>query len=193
MDERLNTVPCGFVSLTEELKIAEVNTTLLILLGYSEQTKLKGQPINLILSGPSRIFFNIYFTPLATLNNRVDEMFLTLQTTTGENLPVLLNAARHEINGGMRYECIVFPIRRQLEYEQQVNKAENAAVKAKYKLELLQASITHKQQIAAKLEEQIEQYDQDLLQKKLELEAIRVELAQLKRSSQTPGDRGNER
>ncbi|CAM4197886.1 PAS domain-containing protein [Paenibacillus tarimensis] len=188
MDERLNSAPCGFVSLTESLNIAEVNTTLLALLGYREPTLLMGQPFNLMLTNPSRIFFNIYFTPLSTLNSRVDEMFLTLQSSTGDKLPVLLNAVRCEIDGDMRYECVLFPIRRQMEYEQQINKAENAAAKANYKLELLQASIVNKQQIAARLEAQIEEYDNNLLQKKLELESIRVELARLKNSEENSAD-----
>ena len=63
LDELLNTVPCGFLTFTDDGKIVVVNATLLQLLGY-ELDELRGQRIDSILPMASRIFYQTHFFPL---------------------------------------------------------------------------------------------------------------------------------
>jgi phosphoserine phosphatase RsbU/P len=131
-----------------------VNQTLLDLLCYDHHV-LRGQPVDFILTKSSRMFFRIYFTPLILLNTKVDEMFLTLQTSLGTEIPVLLNAVRRDIDGIAHHECVLFPIHRQREYEQRINQAEAAAVNARHQLKFILAELEDKKQSLAHLEAQI--------------------------------------
>ena len=160
MNDTLNRIPCGYLALFEDNKISAINQTLLDMLGY-DRFVLSGASIDSILSNSSRIFFRIYFTPLILLNTKVNEMFLTLMTSMGEEIPVLLNAVRREIDGEIRHECVLFPIHRQMEYEQQITRAEAAANKTRRELQLLQAELDDKQRALSNLKEQIEAIQSD--------------------------------
>jgi len=156
LDDKLNWIPCGYLSLSHENRISAVNQALLDLLCYDHNV-LRGQPVDLILTHSSRMFFRIYFTPLILLNTKVDEMFLTLQTSLGTEIPVLLNAVRRDIDGIAHHECVLFPIHRQKEYEQRINQAEAAAINARHQLTLIMAELEDKKQSLEHLKAQIEQ------------------------------------
>ncbi|MDQ0196535.1 PAS domain-containing protein [Paenibacillus wynnii] len=169
MNDTLNRIPCGYLSLLDDNKISVVNQTLLDLLGY-DYNALRGLSIDSILSNSSRIFFRIYFTPLILLNTKVNEMFLTLMSSSGEEIPVLLNAVRLEMDGSVRHECVVFPIHRQMEYEQQISRSEAAANKARNQLQLLQSALEDKQRSLSILKEQIEIYTNQMEEMKVKLD-----------------------
>ncbi|WP_052087878.1 PAS domain-containing protein [Paenibacillus wynnii] len=169
MNDTLNRIPCGYLSLMDDNKISAVNQTLLDLLGY-DYVALRGLSIDSILSNSSRIFFRIYFTPLILLNTKVNEMFLTLMSSSGEEIPVLLNAVRREIDGSVHHECVVFPIHRQMEYEQQINRSETAANKARGQLQLLQSALQDKQRSLSILKAQIEIYSNQMEEMKVKLD-----------------------
>lgn len=134
MDMIIREAPCGYLSLSEDHRILDVNRTLAALLGYKEEM-LTGIKIEFLLSKPSRMLFQIYFSPLITLNSKVDEMFLSLHSLHEMEIPVLLNAVRRESKTGVRYDCILFPLNRRIEYEKQLNKAESETRKAHYRLQ----------------------------------------------------------
>jgi len=157
MNDTLNRIPCGYLSLRDDNKISTINQTLLDILEY-DHTALVGLSIDFILSNSSRIFFRIYFTPLILLNTKVNEMFLTFMSSSGEEIPVLLNAVRRETDGVIYHECVVFPILRQMEYENQINRSETSAKKARHELQLLQAELEHKQHSLSVLKAQVELY-----------------------------------
>lgn len=164
MDHTLNCIPCGYLSMLDDNIIEAANQTLLTLLEY-EQSMLYGQSIDFILSNSSRLLFRIYFTPLLLLNNKVDEMFLTLKSRSGKEIPVLLNGVRQEFEGSVHHECVMFPIHRQMDYEQQINRAETAANKARHELKHIQAVLENKQQALLELEAQIKDYERQMREK----------------------------
>lgn len=89
-------------------------------------------------------FFQIYFLPLMKLNRGVEEMYLTFKTSSGEPLPVLLNASAVERDGEWVYDCMLMPMRRRMEYEQQIQQAESASNRAREELERIENLLRQK-------------------------------------------------
>ncbi|MEK4026479.1 sensor domain-containing diguanylate cyclase [Sporosarcina sp. FSL W7-1283] len=117
MDEQLNVAPCGYLSLDDEGAILEINETLLGLLGYNFH-EVQGRHINLILPIASRSFYQLYFYPMIRLQNKVEEMYISLKSKTEQDIPILLNAFRNERDGKMFNDCVCVPMKRRYEYEQ---------------------------------------------------------------------------
>ncbi|MCZ8522684.1 MULTISPECIES: PAS domain-containing protein [Paenibacillus] len=154
MDERLNQAPCGFLSLTDDNMILDINDTLSRWLGYDPRS-LRGRPFHSILAVSSRIFYHIYFFPLIRLNGNVEEMYLSLLTKSDVEFPVLLNAVRREQHGMFVNECVFVPMRRRMEYEQKIFSAEGAAFKAQAELNRLQKALEAKQRELQELDAKI--------------------------------------
>src|ERR1051325_1521698 len=95
MDDLLNTAPCGFMTFTDEGTIRAVNATLLKLLGAAAD-ELEGQHVESILPVASRIFYQTHFFPLLKLHGEASEIYFSLRSKNGEDIPVLVNAARRE-------------------------------------------------------------------------------------------------
>lgn len=87
MDDRLLNAPCGYLTLDDNCRILSANHTLLALIGY-QMDLLYMCKFESILSRASRVIFQIYFAPLIKLNQRIDEMYVSLTSVTGENVPV---------------------------------------------------------------------------------------------------------
>ncbi|MBB3111901.1 sigma-B regulation protein RsbU (phosphoserine phosphatase) [Paenibacillus phyllosphaerae] len=155
MDERLNHLPCGYMSLNPDYIITSMNQTLLSLTGHDREDML-GQKLDRLLTAQSRVFFQIYFPPLISLNHRVEEMYLLLKTKGEDKLPVLLNAALYEQDGEVLIDCILLPLRRRLEYEKQIQEAEARANKAAQKVRALHHDIDAGQKTLAQLTSKIE-------------------------------------
>ncbi|WP_068677330.1 sensor domain-containing diguanylate cyclase [Oceanobacillus sp. Castelsardo] len=126
MDEQLDFAPCGYLSLTDDGTIHCINQTLLVLLGI-KKSEIMGKHINVILTKSSQSFYQLYFFPMIKAQEKVDEMFLTLKSKNGDNIPVFLNAARNKRNETFVNDCIFFPMRRRYEYEQVILSAKKAA------------------------------------------------------------------
>ncbi|MDZ5473649.1 SpoIIE family protein phosphatase [Bacillus sp. 31A1R] len=125
MDSILNHAPCGFLSVDDEGVILAINQTLLNILGY-ELKELKGKNINTVLAVPAKAFYQFYFFPLIKLEKKVEEMYLSLLTREGNEIPVLLNATRREnIN-----DCVFIPMYKRNEYEIEILKSKKMAEEA---------------------------------------------------------------
>lgn len=127
MDELLKNAPCGFLVFADDGKIIEVNDTLVELLGYSQREDLLKLHIEKILSVAGRIFYQTHFFPLLKLQNKVEEIYLDLRSKTGENIPVLVNAVRHERVGNIFNDCIFVAMRQRNQYEDEILKAKREA------------------------------------------------------------------
>lgn len=126
MDEQLNQAPCGFLTLTKDGIILSVNETLLRVLDYTSD-ELIDQHINSILTKSTRIFFHLYFMQLVTVQHRVEEMYLSLNAKNEEETPVLINAVLNEQQGQQVIACIIVPIRKRNEFENQLLIAKKVA------------------------------------------------------------------
>ncbi len=125
MDKQLNDAPCGFLTLSEEGSIVAVNRTLLNILNY-EQEQVIGQHIDTILTVSAQLFYQLYFVPLLKLEHSIEEMYISLKTRDGEEIPILVNAVARADRGATVTECVLIPMRKRNEYENELLMAKNA-------------------------------------------------------------------
>lgn len=126
IDELLNMAPCGFLSFTDDGTIAMINATLLELLGY-ELKDLLGRKIETILPIASRIFYQTHFFPLLKLHGKAEEIYFSLRSKQGIDVPILVNAVRREKAASWINNCIFIPIHQRIQYEDELLKAKKAS------------------------------------------------------------------
>jgi sigma-B regulation protein RsbU (phosphoserine phosphatase) len=129
MDELLNSAPCGFLSFTDDGKLVLINDTLLGLLEYT-RGELLGRHVESLLTLASRIFYQTHFFPLLRLHGKAEEIFLSLRTKSGGDVPVLVNASRKEREGSLINHCALIAVRERRKYEDEILKARRAAEEA---------------------------------------------------------------
>ena len=126
MNDLLNYAPCGFLVFNDDGKIVDVNQTLLDRLGY-ERGELTALHIEKLFTLPGRIFYQTHFFPLLKLHNKVDEIYLSLKTRAGDEIPVLANAVRRARAEGFFNDCVVMPMYRRSQFEDELLKAKKEA------------------------------------------------------------------
>ncbi|MFL6256541.1 MAG: PAS domain-containing protein, partial [Pyrinomonadaceae bacterium] len=129
MDELLNNAPCGFLSLDDDGRVLAVNATLLNWLGYEER-ELSGRHFETLLPAGGRIFYQTHFFPLLKLHGRAEEVYLSLRTRAGDDVPVLANAARRERDGSAVNDCVLVPMRQRRRFEDELLAAKREAEEA---------------------------------------------------------------
>jgi PAS domain S-box-containing protein len=142
MDELLNNAPCGFLTFTDDGLIVAANDTLHAMLGH-ESGALRGRHVESLLSVAGRIFYQTHFFPLLKLHGKVEEIYLALRSKDGEDVPVLANAARNERGGVTLSDCVLVPMRRRSEYEDQILHAKRAAEAATRAKDEFLAVVSH--------------------------------------------------
>jgi len=155
MEQRLNDAPCGFLSITHEGVIAEVNHTLLKWIGF-EQVDLLQQHLEILLSTPNKLIFHSYFYPAINLEQQVEELFIHLKHKEGMAIPFLMNARLYTEDTVERIDCILVKMQKRIDYEQELRSAKK----------LLEAAYQEKEQALANLEQiyvEIEQQQAKLL------------------------------
>src|SRR5687768_355489 len=119
MNDLLNNAPCGFASFGDDGIILLTNARLRERLGYDEG-ELEGQHIETILSVGGRVFYHTHFFPLLKMQGIAEEIYFSLRTKHGEEVPVLANAARQEREGQMVNDCIFVRMRQRRRYEDEL-------------------------------------------------------------------------
>lgn len=165
MQERLNYAPCGFMSITQDGIITEVNQTFLDWMGY-EQVDLLNEHVECLLSIANKLIFHSYFYPTINLNEHVEELFINFKDRNGISVPYLLNGRRFETNGVVRIDCILVQMKKRIDYELELRSAKKQ----------MEAAYVAKGQALAKLEQlhlEIEKKQTELI----EMNAVLVELS----------------
>jgi PAS domain S-box-containing protein len=129
MDALLDTAPCGFVSSADDGTMLEVNTTLAMLLGYT-RVELEGWHIEKILYPGARIFYQTHVFPMLRLHGRVEEIYITLRTREGGDVPVLMNGVRRERAGRTVNDSVFVRMIQRGQYEDQLLQARRIAEEA---------------------------------------------------------------
>jgi PAS domain S-box-containing protein len=142
MDNLLNTAPCGFLSFTDDGKIVLANATLLDLLGY-EPDELHGRHVESLLPVASRIFYQTHLFPLLKLQDKVDEVYFTLRSKSGAEIPMLVNAVRREREGVVVNDCVLMHMRQRNKYEDEILHAKRLAEEANLAKDEFMAVISH--------------------------------------------------
>src|SRR5918997_376483 len=142
MDDLLNTAPCGFLSFADDGHVVLVNDTLLGLLGY-ERDGLLGRHVESLLPVASRIFYQTHLFPLLKLHERVEEVYFSLRSRAGAEMPVLANAARRERDGLVVNDCVLMHVRQRNQYEDEILRAKRAAEEATRAKDEFLAVVSH--------------------------------------------------
>jgi PAS domain S-box-containing protein len=142
MDDLLNTAPCGFLSFTDDGKIVLLNATLLDMLGY-ESDELMGRHVDSLLPVASRIFYQTHLFPLLKLNDKVEEVYFSLRSKGGTEIPVLVNAVRRERGGLAVNDCVLMHMRQRNQYEDEILEAKRTAENATIAKDEFLAVVSH--------------------------------------------------
>ena len=129
MDELLNRAPCGFLSLADDGRVLAANATLLGWLGY-EQGEVAGRHFETLLPPGGRIFYQTHVFPLLKLHGRAEEVYLSLRSRAGVDVPVLANAARSTRAGSPVSDCVFVPMRQRRRFEDELLAAKREAEEA---------------------------------------------------------------
>jgi len=142
MNEYVDHMPCGFLTLSKDGVLLSCNQTLSNLLGYGVE-ELVGQHFNFLLVKSAKVFTQLYFFPLIMKQHHVQEMYLSLLDKKGEEIPVLMNASITNNTGDQVITCVMIPIQKRNEYENQLLIARKAT----------EDSVNEKSEVNAILEE----------------------------------------
>ncbi len=172
MEQRLNDAPCGFLSITHEGVIAEVNHTLLNWIGF-EQVDLLQQHLEILLSTANKLIFHSYFYPMINLEQQVEELFIHLKHKEGMAIPFLMNARLYKEDAVERIDCILVKMQKRIDYEQELRSAKK----------LLEAAYQEKEQALANLE----QIHVEIEQQQAKLLAVNATLIELSETDKLTG------
>lgn len=123
----IHTAPCGFLVLADDGRILYANAALL---GLVQAETLTGQHVDAILTPGARIFYQTHVFPLLKGQNRAEEIYLSLRTRSGDDVPVLFNAARRVRDGHPVNDAVVVPMRRRNQFESELLQAKHVAEEA---------------------------------------------------------------
>lgn len=126
MDKLLDAAPCGYLGFNDEGVIRTVNTTLATLLGYSPE-ELCGRKFESVLGVGARIFYHTHFFPVLKLHGEAEEVYLTLRSRSGQDIPALTNGIRRERGGEMLSECVFVRMLQRGKYEDELLRAKREA------------------------------------------------------------------
>ncbi len=142
MDDLLNTAPCGFLSFTDDGRVVLVNATLLDLLGF-EPDELLGRHVESLLPVASRIFYQTHLFPLLKLHDKVEEVYFSIRSKGGAEIPVLVNAVRRERDGLVTNDCVLMQMRQRNQYEDEILEAKRAAEESTRAKDEFMAMVSH--------------------------------------------------
>ena len=169
MDSLLDHAPCGFASVADDGCILAINRTLLDRLGYQRE-ELEGRHVQTMLTVGSRIFYQTHLFPLVRLQGSAREIFFLLRTRDGQEVGVLCNVARREVDGGLVSDFAFMEVHERRKFEEALVQARQAADRA---TAALAARTQELEQANAELESQtveLEIQQQTLREQAAELE-----------------------
>jgi PAS domain S-box-containing protein len=165
LDEILDRAPCGFVSFSDDGRIAAINATLLERLGFSRE-QLAGRHVETILTTSTKIFYQTHFFPLVRLHGEAREIFLLLRANDASAVAVLCNANRRSREGTYYTDCVMLEVQERRKFEEALLEARRSAERSNAELEAVNERLE-----AQALELELQQ--QQLIEQARELEAQR--------------------
>lgn len=138
--------PCGFLSTTPDGIIVKVNATICRWLD-ARREDLVGASFTDLLTGGGRIYHETHYAPMLQMHDKVRELALELQHTSGRRLPVLVNATMvRDATGRPRgIRVAIFDASERRRYEQELleekRRAEASEARARGLVETLQRTL----------------------------------------------------
>lgn len=164
MDQQLDYAPCGYFSISDTGIIHSANRTFAAMLGY-EREELLGKHIESFMSMTNKLFFHTYFYPYMQLYGHVNEIYLSLQSSSRHDVPVLLNGVRQTRDDHTFMDCVVVEMRRRLEHEKDI-------LATKQRLEQLVHETNETNRKLELLHQEYEAKQRELLSINLQLESL---------------------
>jgi PAS domain S-box-containing protein len=181
----LENAPCGVVSFGDDGRIHYANATLLTRLGYTHEL-LTGKHFETLLGTGSRIFYQTHFYPLIRMHGRAQEVFLLLRARDNEDVGMLCNAARREIDGAYVIDCVFMEVKERRKFEEalldarQIAERANAALQDRTKEAESAASLLERQALELELQhQQLHEQATELEAQSEELQSTNDELLEL--------------
>jgi PAS domain S-box-containing protein len=130
----LDRLPAGVLTVDDDGRILRLNATLLEMLGRQRAETL-GRHVETILTVGSRVFYQTHLFPMVRMVGRADEIFLLLETSSGEDIGALVNLARREEADRTLYDFVLVRVQERRKYEEELLRARRAAEAAQAQVE----------------------------------------------------------
>ena len=155
MEQSYKHIPCVYFSSSADGSIAEVNEALCKYLAYPRD-ELVGKKLEIIFTLSTRIFYQTHFFPLLQLKGHAEEMFITLKSKEGSQVPMLINAERIEENGQITFHFAGISVSKRKKFEEEIIAAKKSAEKALNENVALKAAKEELEQHAEELDRHID-------------------------------------
>jgi len=142
MNDVLDNAPCGFVTVANDGLVKMANATLLKMLG-AERDEVVGRPFHLLLTSGSRIFYQTHVVPLLKMRGECEEIYLSVRTKTGEELPMLINARVRDGDESGLHDCLLVRVRQRAQFEAALLAERKKAQKASKAKDDFLAALSH--------------------------------------------------
>jgi two-component system CheB/CheR fusion protein len=143
MNPALDRIPCGFLAFADDGRIVAVNDTLCTLLGYERDELLREPHVQILFSPGGRVFYQTHLFPLLKLQQEIEEIYISLRTKSGEEVPFLINGRREETKDGFQSHCILMRVRQRNHFESELLNAKKAAQQASKAKDDFLAALSH--------------------------------------------------
>ncbi|WP_099469497.1 sensor domain-containing diguanylate cyclase [Konateibacter massiliensis] len=129
MNRQMYRIPCGYLLLNEQGMILESNEYFAELLNY-EQEQISGLYMEHFLSSSSKIVFHSLFLMQMFSLGQLEEIYLTLKTKDGVDIPIQLNGKVTNLDDKKCIECAFVKITKRKQYEQELQLVRDELEKA---------------------------------------------------------------
>jgi phosphoserine phosphatase RsbU/P len=147
-------IPSIFFCTTDNGIIVEANKRLCDKLGYSEN-ELIGEKLDNISPVATKIFYQTHLLPILRLHGTADEIYFTLYDKSKNEVPVLINAVRMDVEKEVRILYAGIRVYNRKRYEEELILAKKMAESALHENTLLLQAKEQLQKYAEQLDEQM--------------------------------------
>ncbi|MCW2277241.1 sensor domain-containing diguanylate cyclase [Heliophilum fasciatum] len=133
MNCRMTNAPCGYLTVTSQGLIKDVNQTLLTMLGYEQDDLLHQHMESLLTSASKMVFHSLFFLQLQ-LKGQIEEIYVTLKGKNREEIPVLMLGNKVTDDTDAMIDCMVVKMAKRNEYEKELRQVKKELERA-YKKE----------------------------------------------------------
>src|SRR5699024_4197511 len=123
-----------------------------------------------LLIEAAKMFIHLYFFPLITKQQQVEERYLSLMSKNGNEIPILMNASVHHNIKNQVITCVMLPVQKRDEFENQLFIARRVAEDASAEKDRSNAKLEKTVHILQQSQEELLQVNQQIQQFKTDIQ-----------------------